>query len=957
MDDISRNFNVCTWYDLGADSAVHNLNSLKGKINCIHLNIRSINRNIDRFMADLGVMGVHWSVIVLTETWLDSESDFNHIPGYRAYHSVRKNKKGGGVTVLVDLNLKSECISEFTFSRDIFETACVKIFYCNDEYTILGTYRPPSSSLKVFNETYPEILSNIGVGQKIIILGDFNVDIGTRLIGESSVFMNNFVSFNYKSLIDIPTRVSDISQTCIDHIYSNFPEYFLSGVVNTDVTDHFPIFCSVLPRSIKNDAIRISFRDHSSMNLNNFEAELALELGYFHLYESLDVNSQFYILDNILNRVYNSTCPNKTKYVSKKYEPTPWLTDSIRGCVKEKHRLYRLSKRNPVYRDQYKYYSKYLDRMIKNAKISYNENLFGQCSRDSKQTWNKINYILNGNIRKSDDILLSNGDVLHSKEDSATVFNEYFSQMAGNVLNKLPPAAIDPLGLLHHNPYSFWFLEITPGEICKIVDSLKIKKSGADKVPSFLIKRVCSLLAPVLSAIFNNCVKKSVFPDVFKTARVIPIHKKNSKFMPSNYRPVSTLPFISKIFERSMLKRLTRFFNKHDLLYKNQFGFLKNKSTTDAVLNFVHSCLGSFEEKTYMISAFLDISRAFDTISHKILLGKLERYGIRGFVLRWIESYLSGRKQYVNVNGSHSNCVSMPHGVPQGSILGPFLFIVYLNDFHRSTRLSVIHYADDSTLYATSSNLENLVEYFNGELHHINSWLTSNKLLLNASKSNYTIFTNKCITNYPIISIDGCQISFTAIADFLGIMIDNKLDFSEHISRVCNRISRVSGILWRLSYLPKSVLRKIYLSLASPHLFYGIELWGNTYQVHIKPLQSLLKRCMKSIYHRNGPLVNTKIMSFNQIYQYACLLRFYKYYRLKISDSFSVLFSSQEPNHGYRTRFMHNEELNTPRFHSSKFLKSFSYNSVKFWNELPLDIKHSDNLPIFKRRIREFILR
>ena len=386
-------------------------------------------------------------------------------------------------------------------------------------------------------------------------------------------------------------------------------------------------------------------------------------------------------------------------------------------------------------------------------------------------------------------------------------------------------------------------------------------------------------------------------------------------------------------------------------MYSDQFGFLSKKSTSDAILKFTDKCYSNFNDKNVLISVFIDLSKAFDTLDFDILLNKMERYGIRGSVRDWFSSYLKNRCQYVNIGGSISPLTPLKNGVPQGSILGSLLFIIYINDMHKSSDLSYIHYADDSTVYAEGPELGNLVDYVNTQLEGLDTWMCSNKLSLNLKKTHFTIFSNKPVTTLPIINIRGININFEINTKFLGVIIDNKLNFSVHIDGVCKRVSRSLGILKKLSLVfPSGALRKIYYSMVHPFLTYAIEVWGDSCKKELDRLRKLTSRCI-ALVSVSTSQADSKILDFDANYRYFCLIKLFKYLKLNENDYFKNRFSSLQITHGIETRSNVNENLNIPQTRSSKLFRSFYFNSIKLWNKVPSNIKNLQDLRIFKKNL------
>ena len=373
---------------------------------------------------------------------------------------------------------------------------------------------------------------------------------------------------------------------------------------------------------------------------------------------------------------------------------------------------------------------------------------------------------------------------------------------------------------------------------------MKNKQSaGHDDISNFILKGVISSIADPLEYIFNKSILSGVFPEQMKIAKVIPLFKKGDKLDPSNYRPISLLSTLSKILEKIIFKRTINFFNKHTVFTNSQFGFRQKHSTIHALLNFIDKVAHAIDNHSHLIGIFLDFSKAFDTINHNILLHKLSHYGIRGKALEWFRNYLSSRKQYVSLNDHNSTLKDIKCGVPQGSLLGPLLFIVYINDFCRSSNvLSFILFADDSNVFFSHDNPNTLVNTVNFELEKLTEWIRANKLSLNLQKTKYMLFSNTLEALPLDIILDDTSLESVSEIKFLGITVDNKLSWKPHIASTCNTISRNIGVINRLkSHIPSSSLLTLYSSLILPYLNYGILAWGNTHKFLLDRLLLLQK--------------------------------------------------------------------------------------------------------------------
>ena len=330
-------------------------------------------------------------------------------------------------------------------------------------------------------------------------------------------------------------------------------------------------------------------------------------------------------------------------------------------------------------------------------------------------------------------------------------------------------------------------------EITKIITSLKSKNSsGHDNINSKFLKLIKQDIISPLVILFSKSLETGVVPDLMKLAEIIPIYKSKDKTLLNNYRPISLLPIFSKLMEKIVHIRLYNFLMSKQIFYNSQYGFRKHHATTHAIHEFVDNTVNAFDNKLLTLSVFLDLSKAFDTIDHNILLKKLDWYGIRGKALDWFRSYLTDRTQYVKYNNATSSIKTLPCGVPQGSVLGPLLFIIYTNDLPNCLKVTkAILFADDTTIFLSSQNKQFIYESVNKDLYSLNEWFQTNKLSLNVSKTNYVLFNNTRVDNADNfnLTIANESIERKNEVKFLGLYLDSKLDWNAHIKFVRNKIN------------------------------------------------------------------------------------------------------------------------------------------------------------------------
>ena len=490
-------------------------------------------------------------------------------------------------------------------------------------------------------------------------------------------------------------------------------------------------------------------------------------------------------------------------------------------------------------------------------------------------------------------------------------------------------------------------------EILEIVKNCKNKKStDFNDIDMSLVKQVIEGISKPLTHICNLSFQTGSFPNQMKIAKVIPLHKNGNKHHFTNYRPVSLLPQFSKILEKLFNSRLDSFLDNFNILSESQYGFRTNRSTSQALLESIERITEATDNQQYAIGIFIDLKKAFDTINHSILLNKLEKIGIRGIALKWIESYLERRQQFVKLGNYKSECLDIACGVPQGSVLGPKLFILYINDICQVSKLlSLVLFADDTNVFCSGDDLEKLQVEINEELRKLKLWFDCNKLSLNVSKTNFMLFGKCRLNTQVLLEIDGVAINRVHENKFLGIMIDDRLSWKQHITHVKYKVSRSIALINKAKQvLDYKCLHSLYCSLILPYLHYCVEVWGNNYKTSIQSLIILQKRALRTIHkvsyleHTNILFAQSKLLKFTDIVSYQTAIIMYKARNNLLPANIQQLFHEREGGYNLRGDF----DFKTLSRNST--MKSFcvSRTGVKLWNSLSEVHKRCPSINHFK---------
>lgn len=636
----------------------------------------------------------------------------------------------------------------------------------------------------------------------------------------------------------------------------------------------------------------------------------------------------------------------------------PWISKGILKSYRTKRKLYHAKLRNktPDSITKYKNYSNKLTRLKEAAKTLHYRNLFNSSTNNSKKTWKLINDVIKyrkNTTNSIDKIIDSNNKVNKDSKQIGNVLNNYFANIGTKLGNSCPSPKQDPTYNTRYIMDSFFLKPVSITEVTKLINQLDSNKStGPFHIPHKFIKIGKKYIAPILTDIINNCFQLGIFPNALKYSTVIPIHKSGDKRLPNNYRPISLTSAFSKILERCLHSQLISFFNLHDIIHPNQFGFQQGISTEMAISKVYQELAENMDEKETTCAIFLDLRKAFDSVNHKILLMKLHQYGVRGLPLKLIEGFLNHRTQSVFVNGILSDSEEVTCGVPQGSVMGPLLFLCYINDLPLVSSFSTSLFADDACLIMSSSSPSHLQCKVNQELTKISAWLSLNKLCLNYDKTVFLCLTKKRQKPKLEIEIDDKLLKEKHHTKYLGIVIDKDLTWEAHISYSANKASKGC---WALSNLRKYVdthtLKTVYFSLVYPYLHYGITSWGSlgidgdrwVTDCHLKKLEIKQKRALKIITYNPIDTPSTPLFS------YLKLLKLKDIYKLKMATEVKRIIDNDLTNqynlnftyniHDYNTRSSATKKLGTPSVHTNIGISSFKFQATKIWNQLPENFK------------------
>jgi hypothetical protein len=777
-----------------------------------------------------------YDLIGFNEIWGVKEFENLKVNNFEVLTCRQRTERRGGGSIIFGKSALNVKVLNTPFVEGIIESTGVKV----NGIIFLNIYRPPSGDKTEFLEILSQYLDTVR-GSKLLLGGDYNIN---SLSGYT--VLNSICSlYNLEVKINDITRIE--SGTCIDNFLSNVVGKF--EVNEVCIADHQAITAKVPCEN--NTVKKLDLFTYREMKESNWQC---FKQGIHSInIRGEDINIKWSNLLDDIKSVVEHSFPEKTRR-------TKYIFTMSQGLLKSKDRKNKLLsqyKRGLIVKDVYVNYNRVYRKLVWIEQNKKFEEKMLNAGGSGKKKWKALKEVLylDKDIPSITEICVE-GAFKTDKLEIAKAFKNHFETCAAKLAEGLPPgedtSVVMPQG-------QEWKLEQTCEQnVIKIIKSLKNKNSsGYDCLSNRMLKREPHAFARLIVDLINESMEGGIFPECLKTAKVIPVYKKGDRTNLNNYRPISLLPVLSKVFEKVVNSQLNGVIELN-FIDENQFGFRSGHSTEDAVVKFVNRIEKDLANKLHVVTVYVDVSKAFDSCDHEILLSKIRRTGLDQMGVTFFKNYLLNRSQMVAVNGVEGGSFAINIGVGQGTVLGPTLFKIYIMDMHLCTKLFCVKFADDSSFEGSGKSREEVETLVNTELIKINDWFRKNRLTLHPDKSRVIIHSRDKLINIKLNNqaIQRCGYGLQEESvKLLGILIDENLDWNEHIKSIEKKISKGNYLLWRhRKKLMPSSKKVIYESFVRCHILYGIIAWGGSKKI------KLLEKTLKKIWKKMGP----RIMHTNQ---------------------------------------------------------------------------------------------
>ena len=940
----------------------------------LHLNARSVVNKADDISEICEEL--HPALILITETWLDGSCPKGTaVP--KGYTIVRKDRSeifkqiygksnGGGIAILVreGINLKIHG----SLNTDKNELLWCTLQLKGKQYLICLMYRAEYTTLLDINDKGESEIENLlqsTSDYNLIIMGDTNCDTqSSNPTKQTTTLLSLTKEYGLKQLIKKPTRFNKASATTIDHIFTRDDTLIKKAGTCEGISDHCGIYCIINAEKTPNTETKRcrSFKDFNEANYQNDIIDAIMRSAFSQHMQNEDLNKAFDTWINVIKNVSDIHAPWKEFKRTNEIQHIPWYTKELEEIKEQKNRslqLYRLY-RNPEDYEIYKRMKNIQTHLTRTLKRAYYKEKIENFEGDSRKIWQILKDVTNKNYRE--EVLPDNPN-----KKTANKFNIFFAKVGKQVQEKLK-IKIDMPDLTKSGNFRF------ENETYEKVDAL-IKRirpdvaTGCDEISARLLHAARPSIITNIKDMVNLSYKTEVFPDALKKAHVKALHKEGDNNSPSQYRPISILPTISKVFERSASEQLANFLLKNCKLTSKQHAYKKSFSTITCLFEFDECIRAHMDKKDLVAIASLDLSKAFDSLSHELILSKLIKKDVDKTAIKWIKSYLDNRSQCVKFGKTLSDEEKVESGVPQGSILGPLLFITCTDDLSAElNQYETFSYADDTQILVTGKDIEEVQKKLIDAIQTANKYYNTNSLLNNISKTKIMLFQpqdKSKLKNGKILEIkpkDIPQLEKPIVSQdhlkILGIYIDKNLNWNKHISYIKRNATNSIRNLHRANkILPFKQKRILYNSLVVPHFSYGDIIWNCCSKENSRKIQQAQNFAVKSILG-----LGKRSSSSNALKQLQLLPLEEKrnihsaVFVKKALDGVGPKGTIDKYNDLKRHEDLRPGKLQIPKHKTTQYEKGPLYTSIKVWNSIP---NHFKNLKVnqFKDNIQKYKLK
>ena len=931
--------------------------NLKKSIVIHHINCRSAIGKIEEIFQY--TQEHNPDILLWSESKLDESvsNNFCEPPGYLILRKDRSEKfkrkynmtgLGGGIAVLYKKDLKVEI-----FQKNKEETEEIMWVYVKGKRSFLLGLVYNTKYCELMNDKKGESIFEKHIkevslmGCNTYVLGDFNIDLQEKSC-KTKKLKNIFENYGFTELIKTPTRIDSTSgrKSALDHIWTNAKDVLSSGTV-PGVSDHDGIFVKFSMEREIPKIEKIKIRNFKNFKDENFLEDLKINLERCNINKYIDeklTNESANELTETIQKILDKHAPFIEIFPKDEKKYIPWYNEELKTKIKIRKEILKDSRISgkKLFENRIKKLTNSINALKKILKQKYISEELEKAGDDVKKIWKILNFLVGIN-EKPEKI-----EPEELNQEKVNNYNNFFATVGLKIQNQLN-INNEYIPENSHDFEPFQFKNETIETVNKIIDGIKTNvATGTDNIPAKIIKLSKTIISPYITKIINLSYETKTFPDILKNAVIKPIYKKEDKNDISNYRPISILPVLSKIFERSTLNQLIEFFEEHFLISALQHAYRKNHGTVTCLFELLNEIYTLIDKKFKVAIVSLDLSKAFDSINHNLLLKKLKSFNLNQQSIDYIQSYLSNRRQSTKLSKFTSTEQEIKSGVPQGSILGPFLFLCFVNDlpnvFNNETKF--IAYADDTQLLVYDNDLEKLKEKVENVIGDAQKWYENNGMKNNSSKSEILVVSTKKSDKIVIEVIEENKQKIVKSKKWikvLGVYIDHLLSWSKQISVVKRNATNVIRKIHRINrFLPHKLKMTLYNTLIVPIFNYADIIWGGCNKTQGKRLQITQNFAARSILGKSkydsGKLALKELNLLNLEKRRVVHESVFAHKGLskKLPKNIQSRYNLYLPK--FSTRSRKNRKLNIPQHNLTKFKKSPIYRTITSWNKAPNDL-------------------